>query len=100
MYVYVSLSREEFQMRNQDIGSEDIDSKVEDNNQEQCIITTAEISTTEAFEALNKIITWSENNISDINDILALRKCRDKALQKSLGAKKVQKKYNRLLSCT
>lgn len=87
----VQLSREEIQTWNQDIGSEDIDSEVEDDDQEQCIVTTAEISTTEAIEAFNKVIAWSENNISDINDILALRKCRDKALQKSLEAKKVQK---------
>ena len=37
-------------MWNLDIGSEDIDSEVEDDNQEQCIVTTVEISTTETNE--------------------------------------------------
>ena len=98
----VQLSREEIQTWNQDIGSEDIDSKVKDDDQEQCIVTTAEISTTEAIEAFNKVIAWSENNISDtrINDILTLRKYRDKAVQKFLEAKNNKIKYNRLLSCT
>ena len=87
----VQLSQEEIQTWNQDIGSEDIDSEVEDDDQEQCIVTIAEISTTEAIEIFNKVIAWSENTLSDINDILALHKCRDKSLQKSLKAKEVQK---------
>ena len=33
---------------NQDISSEDIDSEVEDDDQEQCIVTTTKISTIEA----------------------------------------------------
>ena len=43
--------------------------------------------TMEAIAAFNKVIAWSENNISDINDILAIRKCRN-----PLKQKKVQKK--------
>ena len=52
----VQLSREEIQTWNQDIGSDDIYKEVKDNDQEQCIVTTAEISTTEATEAFNKVI--------------------------------------------
>ena len=44
----VSLSREEIQTWNQDIGSANIDSEVEDDDQEQCIVTTTKISTIEA----------------------------------------------------
>ena len=89
----VQLSRKEIQTWNQDIGSKDIDSGVEDDDQEKYIITTAEISTTEAMKVFNKVIAWSENNISDtrINDLLTLRKCRDKALQKFFEAKKCKK---------
>ena len=76
----VQLSREEIHTLNQDIGSEDIDSEVENADQGQCIVITAKIRTTEAIELVDKVIAWSQNNISDINDILALRKCRDKAL--------------------
>ena len=46
----VQFSREEIQTWNQDIGNE-----VEDDDQE-CIATTAEISTTDAIEAFNKVI--------------------------------------------
>ena len=52
----VQLSQEEIQTWNQDIGSEDIDSEVEDDDQEQCIVTIAEISTAETIEAFNKVI--------------------------------------------
>ena len=88
----VQLSWEEIQTWNQDIGSEDIGSEVEDDAQKQCILTTAEISKTEAIEVFNKVIAWSENTISDKNDISALRKRMHKALEKPLEAKNVQKK--------
>ena len=52
----VQLSQEELQSWNQEIDSEDIDRKVEDDDREQCIVTTAEISTTEAIETFNKVI--------------------------------------------
>ena len=95
----VQLSRKEIQTWNQNIEIEGIDSEVEDDNHEQCIVTAAEINTIEAIEAFNKVIAWSENNISDINDISTLRKCRHKALQKSIKTKKVQKIYPTTFMC-
>ena len=95
----VQLSREKIQTWNQDIESEDIYDEVGDDDQDQCIVATAKNSTTEAIEAFIKVIAWRENNISDINDILALRKCRCKSYRNPLKQKKY-KKYNRLLSCT
>ncbi|XP_066244712.1 jerky protein homolog-like [Euwallacea similis] len=50
-----------------------------------------QISASEAVDAFNKVIAWSEENIFEINDLLVLKKCRDKALHKSLSAKKIQK---------
>ena len=52
-------SREEIQTWNQDIDSEVVDSKVEDVDQEQCIVTIAEISTADAIEASNNVTAWS-----------------------------------------
>ena len=66
----VQFSREEIQTWNQDFSSEDLYSEVEDDDQKQSIITTAVISTTESIEAFNKVIAWSKNNISNINDVL------------------------------
>ena len=64
--INVQLSRREIQTWNQDIGSEDVAGKVEDNGQE--------ISTMEAIEALNKVIAWSENNIQLLTEIFCLFK--------------------------
>ena len=62
--INVQLSRREIQTWNEDIGSEGVAGKVEDNDQDQCIVTTADIDTMEAIEALNEVIAWSEKNIS------------------------------------
>ena len=62
----------------------DEDSDIENNDM-------LEISSSEAVDAFNKAIIWSERNIFNTDDLLVLRKCRDKALQKSLATKKIQK---------
>ena len=51
----------------------DEDSDIENNDM-------LEISSSEAVDAFNKAIIWSERNIFNTDDLLVLRKCRDKAL--------------------
>lgn len=57
--------------------------------------TEVTVSSSEAVDAFNKAIRWSENNIFNVDDLLVLRKCRDYALQKSLSAKKVQQQITK-----
>lgn len=73
----------------EDDDSDDDDDEINENNGETS--KKVEVSSSEAVQAFNKAIMWSENNIFDVEDLLVLRKCRDKALQKTLAAKKVQK---------
>ncbi|XP_066246446.1 jerky protein homolog-like [Euwallacea similis] len=99
----VVYSKDEIQRWNEDLEEEpqsDINDDDWESNedqdeahQEKTVVTSSE-----ALDAFNTVIRWAERNIFEVNDLLVLRKCRDKALQNNLAAKKVQKHITQYFS--
>ncbi|XP_066261193.1 jerky protein homolog-like [Euwallacea similis] len=99
----VVYSKDEIQRWNEDLEEEpqsDINDDDWESNEDQdeAHQEKTDVTSSEALDAFNTVIRWAERNIFEVNDLLVLRKCRDKVLQNNLAAKKVQKHITQYFS--